>query len=363
VPHLLADAWPRVEALFEACADLPSPARERRLAASGEPPVIVAEVRALLAADATATDGWLGDVIGRAAVTLAEPEVAAASTPARIGEWHLLRLLGAGGMGTVNLAERLGPLGPERVAIKLLERPQAPHELARRFTRERQALERLDHPQIARLLDSGTTAEGVPYLVMDYVDGVHLDAWCSAQQASITDRVRLLQSIAAVVQHAHDAGVVHRDLKPGNILVTRDGIPILLDFGVAKLLDPTGSSHTEPSALHAMTFAYASPEQFAGDRITEASDLWTLGVIAFELLTGQLPVDLRRASPLVAWRRISAGPPAPPSAVVEPARASLLRGVLDDVIMHCLRPAPAERPASARAVADAFAAWVSAAHG
>jgi serine/threonine-protein kinase len=360
VSILLANAWPRVEALFAACVDLPPAEREQRLARSGESPVVVAEVRALLAADAEAEAHWLGEVVAQAIGTLIEPAGATATLPVQIGEWRMVRLLGTGGMGTVNLAERDGPLGPERVAIKLLERPQSPPELARRFRRERQALERLDHPQIARLLDSGTTQDGIPYLVMDFVDGAHLDAWCTAQQATVRDRVRLLQSIAAAVQHAHDAGVVHRDLKPGNILVTRDGIPILLDFGVAKLLDPAGTSHTDPSALHAMTFAYASPEQLAGERVTEASDIWTLGVIAFELLTDRLPVDIRRAPPLEAWRRISAGPAAPPSAVAPPDRAAQLHGALDDVVMRCLRPAATERHPSARALADAFDAWLMA---
>jgi serine/threonine-protein kinase len=275
------------------------------------------------------------------------------------GEWRLLRVLGQGGMGTVFLAAREGDTSDARVAVKLLHTPHVGPEMQQRFRRERRILERLQHPLIARLLDSGMTDDGTPYLVMDYVNGVPLDRWCEEQQLSVAKRVALLHAICDVVQHAHDAFVVHRDLKPENILVTRDGAPVLLDFGIAKLLDPDNTAHTEPSRLQAMTFAYASPEQLQGMQVTHQSDIWSLGVIGYRLLTQHPPFDIARCAPLEVVRRVSAGPPAPPSIRVTEQVAPLLRGDLDAILLQALQPDLTKRYASVADLGADLGRWLS----
>ncbi len=355
----------QVEALFDQVVALPSAAREQALQSSGAPADIVRQVRALLVAD-TAADQALASVIADAAAEVISATArtaphlpSALTTGALAGEWRLLRVLGQGGMGTVFLAARDGEDGDARVAVKLLHTPHDGHELQRRFRRERRILERLQHPLIARLLDSGTTDDGTPYLVMDFVNGVPLDRWCNEQQLSVARRVALLHAICDVVQHAHEAFVVHRDLKPENILVTRDGAPVLLDFGIAKLLDPDNTAHTEPSRMQAMTFAYASPEQLQGLTVTHQSDIWSLGVIAYRLLTQQPPYDIARCAPLEVARRVSAGPPAPPSMRVSSEIAPLLRGDLDAIVVQALQPVPAQRYATVSDLGADLARWLT----
>jgi serine/threonine protein kinase len=355
----------QVESLFDRLIALPADAREQALQQCAEPPALVARVRALLAAD-TAADEALASMVAEAAA-----DVVSATSPAPVsapttfaagslaGAWRLLRMLGQGGMGTVFLAARDGDTGDHRVAVKLLHTPHAAQELHTRFRRERRILERLQHPLIARLLDSGTTTDGTPYLVMDYVNGVALDVWCTEQQLSVARRVALLHAICDVVQHAHDAFVVHRDLKPANILVTRDGAPVLLDFGIAKLLDPDTTTHTEPSRMQAMTFAYASPEQLCGEQVTHQSDLWSLGAIAYRLLTQHPPYNIARCAPLEVARRVSAGPPPPPSTRVPEEFAPLLRGDLDAILLQALQPDPARRYVTVAEFGADFARWLA----
>jgi serine/threonine protein kinase len=212
-----------------------------------------------------------------------------------VGPYRLLREIGRGGMGVVYLAVR-DDMPQRHVAVKLVHRGMAVGEILERFQRERSALAALSHPNIARLLDAGTTAAGEPYFVMEYVEGRPIDEYCDARRLTLGERLRLFRHVCAAVHHAHQNLVVHRDIKPRNILVTADGTPKLLDFGIAKLLNPAlgalGDAPTE-TGLRVMTPEYASPEQVRGEPITTVSDVYSLGVVLFELLTGRRPYRLR----------------------------------------------------------------------
>src|SRR5580658_3049143 len=221
-------------------------------------------------------------------------------TGKRIGAYRILREIGQGGMAVVYLAERADDQYRKRVAIKMLRPGVQKDEILRRFRIERQALAGLDHPSIVRLLDGGSTEEGLPYLIMEYVDGVRIDEYCDTHQLSITERLQLFRSVCLAVQYAHDSLVIHRDLKPSNILITKDGIVRLLDFGIAKVLNPQWSPDTTLTRTdwHPMTPEYASPEQLRGAAVTRITDIYSLGVLLYELLTGHRTYRTRSDSVL-----------------------------------------------------------------
>ena len=280
-------------------------------------------------------------------------------------------------MGRVFLALRDDDQFQRRVAIKVAHAAQAP-ELLARFRSERQILAGLDHPNMARLLDGGTTEEGVPYLVLEYVEGEPIDHYCDARQMPISERLQLFRAVCAAVHYAHQNLVVHRDLKPANVLVTPDGTPKLLDFGIAKLLKPEllAQAPALTTALHRpMTPEYASPEQVRGERSTTASDVYSLGVLLYELLTGCRPLRLQGQTPSrdrAHRQRGGAGaaergrPPARPRTPTgrtaeERSRARgtspeklrrMLEGDLDNIVLMALRKAPARRYASAEQLAE-----------
>jgi serine/threonine protein kinase/tetratricopeptide (TPR) repeat protein len=233
----------------------------------------------------------------------------------RIGPYRLLGELGHGGMGTVYLAARADEQFQMRVALKIIRGADSA-EVVRHFKRERQILASLDHPNIARLLDGGTTDDGLPYFVMEHIEGQQILDYCDSRSLPVTERLKLFQSVCSAVQYAHRNLVVHRDIKPGNVLVTLDGSPRLLDFGIAKLLNPelVGEAPTA-TAIH-MTPAYASPEQVRGERITTASDVYSLGVVLYELLTGRHPYRLGSGHPLDVLRAIAEQEPEKPSTAV-----------------------------------------------
>ena len=208
----------------------------------------------------------------------------------RIGPYRIVRLLGQGGMGAVHLAERVDEF-EQQVAIKVLAGEVNTEAVVRSFHRERQVLARLEHPNIAKLLDGGTTDDGAPYFVMEYVEGEPIDRYCERHALSVSQRLELFRKVCSAVHRAHQSLVVHRDLKPGNILVGADGEPKLLDFGIAKPLDADGASASVLTAfgIQPMTLAYASPEQINNEAITTASDVYSLGVVLYELLTGCPP--------------------------------------------------------------------------
>ena len=216
---------------------------------------------------------------------------------ALVGPYRLLRELGVGGMGSVWLAERADGTLKRQVALKL-PRASWARGLAERMARERDILASLEHPNIARLYDAGTDAQGRPFLALEYVEGQPIDVYCSERALSIRQRLQLLLEVASAVTFAHSRLVVHRDLKPSNILVTADGQVRLLDFGIAKLMEGDRTQETQLTQMagRALTLDYASPEQIRGEPIGTASDVYSLGVVAYELLAGAKPYKLKRGS-------------------------------------------------------------------
>jgi non-specific serine/threonine protein kinase/serine/threonine-protein kinase len=285
----------------------------------------------------------------------------AATVPAderQIGVYRIVRELGRGGMGTVYLGERADAQFQMRVAIKVIKRGMDSDAVLQRFRHERQILACLEHPNIARLLDGGTTAEGVPYFVMEYVDGQRIDEYCRSHRLPILDRLDLFRQVCSAVVYAHQNLVVHRDIKPSNILVTSDRVPKLLDFGIAKLLDPDGGDLTLATELgrQAMTPQYASPEQLRGDRVTTVSDVYALGVLLYELLVDTRPYEVTDKSADEARQIVVDTEVVKPSAMAsrggDPGTSRRLRGDLDTIVVTALRKDPAERYASVALLAD-----------
>lgn len=214
----------------------------------------------------------------------------------RVGAYVVIREIGRGGMGRVLLASSPDDPSGKRVAIKLIKRGMDSDHIILRFNNERQILATLNHPNIARLLDGGTSDDGAPYFVMEYIEGKRLIDYCDAHRLNTTGRLKLLRNICSAVQYAHQNNIVHRDIKPNNILVTADGVAKLLDFGIAKLLRPDLSLQTialTPPGMRLMTLDYASPEQVKAETITTATDIYSLGVVLYELLTGHRPYQIK----------------------------------------------------------------------
>ncbi|MEM9595009.1 MAG: serine/threonine-protein kinase [Acidobacteriota bacterium] len=284
-----------------------------------------------------------------------------------LDRYHWLDRLGEGGMGSVYLAVRSDDAYQQRVAIKLLRRDLGHAGLIRRFRRERQILADLEHPNIARLIDGGTASDGRPFLVMEYVDGEPIDRYCRRLDLGIADRLRLVIKVCAAVHAAHQRLVVHRDLKPANILVGGDGEPKLLDFGIAKLLDAGGGPRTVMATAAGqtpMTPEYASPEQARGLAVTTASDVYSLGVLLYELLAGRRPLQLRGLAADRALGRLLEETPTRPSrgdldphqigrrAAKNPERwQRKLAGDLDTILLMALAKEPSRRYGSAQGLA------------
>lgn len=281
--------WQQIKAAFSKALELP-PAEHPAFLESLNDPAVRLEVASLLASQHAGNDPLESPAIRLDADSPDEKE----RDPwigKNIGGYHVISALGHGGMGVVYRAIRVGDHFLKHVALKLVRSGIGSEGAIRRFKNERQILASLEHANIARLLDGGTTEDGLPYLVMEYIDGKPIDQYCDAQRLAIPERLRLFQSICSAVQYAHQNLVVHRDIKPGNILVTADGVPKLLDFGIAKLLEPQLYFQTaDPTvALRPMTPEYASPEQVRGEPITTSSDIYSLGVVLYRLLTGHPP--------------------------------------------------------------------------
>ena len=288
------------------------------------------------------------------------------------GPYCVLSLLGNGGMGSVWLAERVDGLFTRQVALKLVHPALKSRVVTERFTREREILAGLSHSNIARLLDAGFAEDGQPYLALDYVEGTPLTAYCDDHRLSIRERLDLFRQVLGAVQYAHAHLVIHRDLKPANILVTKEGQVQLLDFGIAKLLTEGEARETELTQLggRALTPDYAAPEQVAGAPITTAADVYALGVMLYELLTGERPYKLKRESRGALEEAIlQAVPPAPSRAAVSEegagARAttakklsSVLRGDLDTIASKALKKSPTERYATANAFGEDIARYL-----
>lgn len=285
-------------------------------------PELLAELTSLIEADAEAA-GWL-------------ETPALASLPGRLGAFQPVRELGSGGMGVVYLAVRTDGEFEQRAAVKMLQRGLASGAVVRRFQQERRILARLEHANIARLIDGGEDSTGQPYLVMEYVDGEPIDAWCESRKAGLGQKLHLMGQVCEAVHYAHQRLVVHRDLKPGNILVTADGRVKLLDFGVASLLEePSG-----PVTGLFVTPEYASPEQIEGSPVTTASDIYSLGVVLYRMLAGRLPYRTETTARMELARAVCEQNPEPPTG-----------SDLDDVLLKALEKEPARRYESAAALA------------
>ncbi|HEV3408664.1 MAG TPA: protein kinase [Chthoniobacterales bacterium] len=288
---------------------------------------------------------------------LAHPDpIRSGNAGRRIGSYELLRELGSGGMGTVWLARRADRQFEKLVAVKLLKRGTDTEEVLRRFESERQILARLTHPNIAQLFDAGTTEGGLPFFVMEYVEGTRLTDFVRERQLSVADRLRLFRKICAAVQFAHQNLVVHRDLKPGNILVTAGGEPKLLDFGIAKLLAPGDDAWEQTIAgRERLTPAYASPEQVRGEPVTTVSDVYALGALLYEILSDRTAHEFSRPqpSPTELLRVVCEREIARPSLRAEPPEMRRqLRGDLDNIVLRAMAKDPARRYSSAGNLAD-----------
>jgi serine/threonine-protein kinase len=338
---------------FEAALDRPAAEREAWLKQHCHDAEMRVRVSALLAAHAETEELLLDipvisviDALRREEQTM--PPEALIGT--RVGAFRLLRRLGQGGMATVFLAEREGADFKQHVAVKLLRRGLHSAFEQRLFLRERRTLATLSHPDIARLIDGGVTDAGIPYLVMDYIDGVPITHYAAAKGLTLRARLDLFQRVCRAVDAAHRQLVVHRDIKPSNILVTASGDARLLDFGIAKLLDDNTEDTDADGSFGGLTPGYAAPEQYSGRCISTATDVYALGVLLHELLLGERPDPLRGGPP--SLRAIQADPvrwtiPASPSAM-----CSALRGDLDSLLLKALAAEPERRYASAGALAD-----------
>jgi len=357
-----ARLWRRLDQLFGEASEVPAADREAWLnALPPDDQPLATELRSLLAAHER------GGEFLQAAVEQAERALGGGPEPEllgkRIGAYRLVRLLGRGGMGAVYLAERADEAFRQRVAIKLLPWALATAEARHRFLLERQTLARLEHPHIARLLDGGETADGLPYLVMEYVDGEPIDQFCQRQDLDLVRRMQLFREVCGAVAHAHRNLVVHRDLKPGNILVTADGVVKLLDFGIAKLLPGAETDGTLPLTVAGrllLTPLFASPEQVRGEPVTTATDVYALGLLLFRLLVGAHPYRFATESPVEVVRVVCDQPPPRPSVAATTGAAGLglpalrrrLRGDLDNIVLKALRKEPERRYASVEALAE-----------
>ena len=292
---------PEVHRLFEAACVLPPGQRTKYLQSQTADPEVQREVLSLLAHDALAAPFFADALESAASSVLLDLDLRPGT---RMGSFTIVRMLGRGGMGAVYLAKRADGSFEQTVAIKVIQSPHPMPILLARFQQERQILARLNHPNIARLLDGGETPAGLPYLVMEYVPGQEIDTYCDKSALDLRARLRLFLHVSAAVQYAHENLVVHRDLKPGNILVGDDSEPKLLDFGIAKVLDPL-SGPAASISTRVLTPEYASPEQVRGDAITTAADIYSLGAVLYRLLTGRPPHTVEHLSPLDAARRIS----------------------------------------------------------
>ena len=352
--------WQEIEGVFLEVVDLEPAARAAYLdQACGHDAELRDTVEGLLRAD-SGPDDPLAQAVASAASDFAD-HIATSRVGERVGAYRLIDIIGHGGMGTVYLAERADDAYRAQVAIKFVRGAHAAPDLARRFLAERQILADLNHPGIARLLDGGATVDGTPYLVLEYIEGVPIDAWCNAQQLDVRERVELFLKVCDAVQYAHDSKVVHRDLKPSNILVSADGTPKLVDFGIAKLLSDTSGIETA-TALRVLTPAYASPEQVRGEAVTIASDVYSLGVVLYEVLAGRPPFDLSRASAGEVERRINQEVPITlfrAAAGKDAAWRDALAGDLEVITARALRKRADQRHPSVSALGAELQAYLA----
>jgi eukaryotic-like serine/threonine-protein kinase len=368
------EEWHEVKQVLQTALELPPELRESFLdSACPREGSIRSEVESLLRSH-DEDEIFLERSVAVSPASLLDNAPSPCRVGGRLGPYKLLDQIGEGGMGAVFRALRADGLYDKQVAIKIIRSGLSSEFFLSRFRNERQILARLEHPNIARLLEGGITEEGSPYVVLEYVAGLPIDKYCEHHELSIAERLKLFRTVCSAVQYAHQNLIVHRDLKPGNILVTEDGTPKLLDFGIAKMLDPkqeeTRADRTE-TLLRIMTPDFASPEQVRGESITTASDIYSLGVILYLLLTGRKPYRLSSTAPHEIMKAICDTDPERPSTAItrceeirekndsptkiteasrlDPKREKLRRllaGDLDNIVLKALRKEPDRRYAT-----------------
>ncbi len=346
---LSPELWTRVEELFDAACDMAEGERAKWLEAHCSDPFLREQVITLLAF-AGDEGRQIAAVVSGAAERLAtEKNPDARLLGRRLGAYRIDSIIGSGGMGAVYLAVRDDEQYLQQVAIKLVHVASVGHAALLRFRQERQILARLEHPNIARLLDGGTTDEDIPYLVMEYVDGKPITGYCEDARLKLRDRLALFLKVCDAVDFAHRNLVVHRDLKPQNIFINQSGEPKLLDFGIAKLMDPAADTEQATrSGMIAMTPDYASPEQVRGDAISTATDVYSLGAVLYTLLTGAKAHRLKDYTPASIAEAVCDTMVARPSeSVANPRIRRELQGDLDNIILHAMRKEPERRYRSA----------------
>ncbi len=307
--------WLEIKEIFNAACDLPRADRASFLAEYDVS--LRLEVEKLLNANDEAID--FIDEPAMVEVGLAGDDMADTFVGKRIDSYEILSEIGHGGMGIVYLADHADESFHKRVAVKLIKRGMDTSAVLKRFVMERQILANLEHPNIASLLDGGTTHDGLPYFVMEYVAGEPITKFCDSHGLDTDSRLGLFQKVCAAISYAHQNLIVHRDIKPSNILVTEDGTPKLLDFGIAKLLHPDWSLDTHEATatmFRVMTPEYASPEQLRGMPVTTASDVYSLGVVLYELLTGERPYKIESRLPDEVVKIVLTAEPVKPSSVI-----------------------------------------------
>jgi hypothetical protein len=371
-----AKTWQQARALFDEVVECPPDEWLPRLERLCDDPALRHEVLRMLEADRAADRdetliaGLAPDLLDEVARAAEELEVDR-WIGQRLGPWRIVRAIGRGGMGTVYQAEREDGEFRQTAAIKMLRGESAPAAVAR-FLSERQILARLEHPNIARLLDGGTTPDSGPWFALEYIDGTPIDRWCDARRLDVNARLKLFLDVCDAVAYAHDRLIVHRDLKPSNILVAGEGRVSLLDFGIAKLIEPDAGTELTRTAVRTFTPEYASPEQIRGEPITTASDIYALGVVLYELLAGRRPYRVSHTSSAAYERAVTDQDVLRPSAAVtrasadgQPSTADIagrrglsagalrarLRGDLDAIVLRALRKEPERRYRSVREMA------------
>ena len=347
------ERWQRLNRIFDEATALAAHQRGAYLAAACEGDAALrAEAELLIQAHERA-----GDFIETPAIAIGAiwPERPHAVVPGqRFGAYRVLKEIARGGMGAVYLAERADGQFERRVALKVIRRGLDVDPMLRRFRAERQILASLEHPNIARLLDGGTSEEGEPFFAMEYIEGEPIDRYVQTHVLPIPRRLSLFLAVCDAVAYAHKHGIIHRDLKPANVLVTADGVPKLLDFGIAKALTPEAAGGTlSVTGFRLLTPEYASPEQVAGQTATVASDVYSLGVVLYELLTDTSPYHPRSRDPLDVADAVRTTTPVPPSAAKSTTGRRHLRGDLDTIVLAALRKEPQRRyPSVAELAAD-----------
>lgn len=387
------ERYHQVKSLFQLVLEQPPPDRPAFLErACGADRELFSQVRELLRSDSTSEDFLekpaitpISKVLADAAADLQD------SIPSHIGPYAIQRPLGSGGMGAVYLAVRDDQSYQRQVAIKIIRKGMESERILQRFRRERQIIASLDHPNIARLLDGGATDDGRPYIVMEYVEGMPIDAWCDQRRLNIEQRLRLFLQVCEAIHYAHQNLIIHRDIKPGNILVRPDGTVKLLDFGIAKLMNPdlaVAATEKTATSMRLMTPQYASPEQVKGEPVTTASDVYLLGIVLYELLSGHRPYEVKGDATLEVIRAVGQSEPQCPSEAIfrvtekmlsdgrlqvtknallvsgsrERSAADLLKklqGDIDSIALKSLRRNPAQRYQSAAQLAEDIRSYLS----